>query len=367
MSKSMILLVFALLVGMPHHNCRGAEPFDFQRSFRMGFTGFPHDITLPAVTEARTFCRTHGDIIAHHMEGVPWTECLTKQPLSEKLRREWKGKKEATAAGGHVYVAISPGRGDLKVADHCLPIDEKLKGKSYDDPRVIEAYLEYCRRAVAFFEPDYLAIGIEVNDIYKNAGPDVWKAYAALHEHVYKALKEDHPDLPIFASLTLHNLLNAEETKREKYVEAYRQILPFCDLIAVSYYPFIQGGTTEIKPAFEWLTSTFDEEGKPYAFVETGEAAEQLKLGAFGVTIRGTTDKQYAYLIELLYFAQTQDTEFVIWFIHRDYDAMWEKIKAHVPEAHGAWRDSGLMDENGDERPAMLAWEKYFETEREAD
>jgi len=328
----------------------------------MGFTGFPHDITQPAVTEARKFCRTHGDIIAHHMEGVPWTECAGNQPFSEKLRSEWKGKKEATAEEGQVYVAISPGRGDLKVADHSLPLDAKLKGKPYDDPLVIEAYLEYCRRAIDFFQPDYLAIGIEVNDFYKNAGPKVWRSYVVLHTQVYQALKKDHPDLPIFASLTLHNLLNVEGAKRAEYVDAFRQILPYCDVIAVSYYPFIQGGTTEIKAAFEWLTDTFDHEDKPYAFVETGEAAEQMRLGAFGVTIRGTAEKQYGYLIELLHFAQTNDTEFVIWFIHRDYDPMWEKIRAHAPEAHGAWRDSGLMDETGKTRPAMLAWEKYFNT-----
>ena len=367
MSRRLVLPLFALLFAFPSVVANSAEPFDFERSFRMGFTGFPHDITLPAVVEARKFCRTHGDIIAHHMEGVPWTECASKQPFSAKLQSEWQGKNEATAADGRVYVAISPGRGDLKVADHSLPLDAKLQGKPYDDPAVVEAYLEYCRRAIEFFEPDYLAIGIEVNDFYKNAGPEVWQAYVTLHSQVYKTLKQDHPELPIFASLTLHNLLNASESKRTEYVEAFRQILPYCDVIAVSYYPFIQGGTTDIKPAFEWLTKTFDKEGKPYAFVETGEAAEKLALKDFGVTIRGTTDKQYAYLIELLYFAQTHDTEFVIWFIHRDYDAMWEKIKAHVPEAHGAWRDSGLMDETGKTRPAMLAWEKYFETKLAAD
>ena len=365
MSKPVSAILLFLTIVVSFAPCQGEESWDFERSFRMGFTGFPHDITLPAVAEARKFCRTHGDIIAHHMEGVPWTECANRQTLSEKLQNEWRGKKEATAEEGLVYVAISPGRGDLKIADHCLPLDEKLKGKSYDDPLVIDAYLEYCRRAIAFFEPDYLAIGIEMNDVYKNAGPEVWGNYVELHSHVYKALKKDYPDLPIFASLTLHNLLNANESKREEYVNAFRQILPHCDLIAVSYYPFIQGGTTEIKPALEWLTKTFDKEGKPYAFVETGEAAEKMKLGDFGVTIRGTPDKQYAYIIELLYFAQTHDTEFVIWFIHRDYDAMWDKIKAHVPEAHGAWRDSGLMDENGEQRPAMLAWEKYFQTKLE--
>ena len=41
--------------------------------------------------------------------------------------------------------------------------------------------------------PDYLAIGIEVNEIFQ-VGPDKWRAYAALHRHVYEELKKDHPE-----------------------------------------------------------------------------------------------------------------------------------------------------------------------------
>src|SRR4051794_34170884 len=104
--------------------CIAAEPTS--RQFRMGFTGFPHDFALEAVTEARKFCREHGDIIAHHIEGVPWAESLAEKPFSAELVKEWEGKKEATPKGGKVYLAISPGRGDLKVADKSLPLPKEL-------------------------------------------------------------------------------------------------------------------------------------------------------------------------------------------------------------------------------------------------
>src|SRR3954469_18846038 len=73
------------------------------RHFRMGFTGFPHDFTAEAITEARAFCRENGDIIAHHIEGVPWAESLSGQPFSKEFLKEWEGKKAATAKGGRVY------------------------------------------------------------------------------------------------------------------------------------------------------------------------------------------------------------------------------------------------------------------------
>ena len=64
----------------------------------------------------------------------------------------------------------------------------------------MKAYLNYCRRAVEFFKPDYLSIGIEVNEIHRDGGPKKWDAYVALHQHIYDELKKDHKDMPIFAA-----------------------------------------------------------------------------------------------------------------------------------------------------------------------
>src|SRR6266850_83355 len=116
------------------------------RPFRMGFTGFVHDITPDAVAASRKFCRENGDIICHHIEGVPWTESLTDQPFPEKFLSEWNDKKLSTPQNGKVYLAISPGRGDLKPAEKSPAIPQELKNKPYDDPLVMTAYLNYCRR-----------------------------------------------------------------------------------------------------------------------------------------------------------------------------------------------------------------------------
>src|SRR5262245_26666865 len=50
------------------------------RPFRMGFTAFPHDITAEAQNQTREFVRTNADLIAHHIEGVPWAEALRNEP-----------------------------------------------------------------------------------------------------------------------------------------------------------------------------------------------------------------------------------------------------------------------------------------------
>ena len=57
-----------------------------ERTFRMGFTGFVHDITPEAVSASRKFVRENGDILAHHIEGAPWAEALSGQPFPKALQ-----------------------------------------------------------------------------------------------------------------------------------------------------------------------------------------------------------------------------------------------------------------------------------------
>lgn len=325
------------------------------RAFRMGFTGFVYDITLDAVTGSRKFVRENGDILAHHIEGVPWNEALNGQPFSKALLEEWESKKLATPPMGKVYLAISAGRGDLKVADKCAPLPRELTGKAYDDPLVMKAYLNYCRRAIDFFQPDYLAIGIEVNEIH-GASRERWQAYVALHKHIYAELKKDRKDLSIFASWTLHNMFK----KRGPMLEEFQKLMPYNDLVAVSYYPFFVEDKNRLA-ALDWMTSNFDSFHKPYAMVETNDAAERLPLPQAKVVIEGTPEKQAAYYRRLLAMAQDHDFVFVISFVHQDYDALWEKIKANSPELFMAWRDCGLLDESGKARPAYGVWKSYFD------
>ncbi|MFO0896777.1 MAG: hypothetical protein U0836_05030 [Pirellulales bacterium] len=325
------------------------------RQFRMGFTGFVYDMTPSAVEDSRRFVREHGDILAHHIEGVPWGEAFRGEPLPKALREDWEGKKAATPKNGKVYLAISPGRGELKLHEKAGPLPSELRGKTYEDPQVIAAYLTYCRQAIEFFRPDYLAIGIEVNEIHRDPGPKAWQAYTVLHKQAYETLKREHPELPIFASWTLHAMYQ----DRKGMLPAFKELMPYNDLVAVSYYPFFVPEASRLS-SLDWMTEQFDEFHKPYAMVETNDAAERLPLPQARVTIEGTPEKQLAYYRRLLELAQERRFAFVISFVHQDYDALWEKIKAFSPELFIAWRDCGLVDQEGKPRPAMAEWQSYF-------
>ena len=95
---------------------------------------------------------------------------------------------------------------------------------------------------------------------------------------------------------------------------------------------------------------------------ETNDLAERLPFPTSKhIVLEGTPAKQRAYYERLLALAQEKQLVFVISFIHQDYDALWEKIKNGAPELFIAWRDCGVLDENGRARPAYQVWKDVFD------
>jgi hypothetical protein len=105
----------------------------------------------------------------------------------------------------------------------------------------------------------------------------------------------------------------------------------------------------------------YDAFGKPYVVTETGEAAQELVFPSTGQVIANTPEMQRAYYERLFTLAQERSFPYVVSFLYRDYDALWEKIKDTSPEFFMAWRDCGLLDEAGVGRPARDVWRSHFD------
>jgi hypothetical protein len=364
--KRFMMVAFALAAagaGVSCHPAAGGQPT--QREFHMGFTPFPYDMTVQAIQDVEKFVRANGDLLTAHLEGVPWAEAAATAPFHPKMLEDWARHKRAVPEKGKMYLAVTPinnDRSDLaayRSEREGMPMPEAFAGKTFDDPNVAEAYLRYCRRAVEYFRPDYLAIGIEVNELYHKA-PRKFPAYARLHRQVYKALKKDHPELPIFATYTLHNLLNTGWADRKAMLAACQELMEYNDFVAISYYPFMANLSGQNDQCLRWLSREFDRFGKPYAFCEMGQPAETVSFDGGKITIPSSPALQQRVLSGVLDFATSRRTEFVVWFVPRDYDAMWEKIRNTAPDFFKVWRDCGLQDGQGKPRPACQLWQRVL-------
>lgn len=332
------------------------------RCFSMGFTPFPYDYSITAIQEVNLKIPQIGDIVSHHLEqGVPWTEAMEGKPFHPKMMEDWNSRK-AMAAGKKIFLSLNAlneghnGMDGYRGEKDDMPLPEEFQNKPFNDSKVKQAYLNYCLRAVEHFQPDYLAIGIEINELFHNS-PDQWPGYVELYKDTRTKIKEKYPNLPVFASVSLHNLTNPGWNDREKQQKEIQNLLADMDVLGISYYPFMAGQSERPVSTYDWLRQFSD---KPIAISETGYPAEDIRLETFKITISGNPQKQKRYYEALLERANQDKYLFVISFLYRDYDALWEKIKASSPEAFVVWKDCGMINESGVERPALDLWKRYY-------
>lgn len=364
----MILLVlFTLLSGCDKQDNKDAK-LDLNksnsRSFYMGMTPFPFDVTTEAVQETYDITDQLTDLIAHHFDsGLPWDEALNETDYHPNVANDIKFRASKINKTQKVYLAVTPistmrdGLALYRGENGNMELPDNWKDKQFDDEGVIKAYLNYCRLMINELQPDFMCYGIEAN-LLANKDYEAYEKYLTLAKTVYETLKLEYPDLPIFQSIQLEEFKeNIEEQK-----EIVKELLTYSDYIAVSTYPFI------LNPNPEELKQSFLEElieidpDKPFAIAETTYIAEKLVLESKGVEIEGNEEWQSQYVDYLLKQCNEYDAEFMVWFVPKDYDELWVKFSEQgIDETFKLWRDSGLIDENDLERNGKAIWQQWLE------
>jgi hypothetical protein len=227
-----------------------------------------------------------------------------------------------------------------------------------DSPEVKQAYSSYAKRMIALFNPDYVAIGVEVNLLVRNA-PSLWPAYLELHKQVYQDIKLAFPNLPVLASFDVNAILEGYnlEDDHAAQMQALRDILPYVDVLGISLHPFLSVYLADTVPG-SLFDDVFALTSKPIAITESSYPAQvwSIDVGGTTVTFSGSQAKQEDFVGRLLGAAQAHEAPFVIWFTARDYDALWEALGES--DAALPWRDTGLYDEQGSPRQALAVWQR---------
>ena len=337
------------------------------RSFYMGFTAFPYDVTAEAIIESYTNQRENGDILLTHFDhGVPWDEALNNLDFPAEVQTAINEAISNKTPDHKVLLTATATETDrMNLAKYWndsgahQQLPEFWQDKSFNSEEVIAAYKNYCHRIIDALQPDYFAYGIEINAAFK-ANSESFSERLEFADSIYSDLKTSYPSLPVF--------LTFQDQSFNKNVvqlhEVTTQLLAYSDMIAVSTYPFwhYDFPDRDADPelfANDWLKDmralTPD---KPFAISETGFCTESLVLPAYGVYIKGNENWQNEYVQKLMVEANSLEAEFVVWFVYRDLD----RLEMNLPEPNDAlriWRDNGLEDEDGHPRPAHSTWSDW--------
>lgn len=323
---------------------------------RYGFTTWPYAPTVEAVDETVRFVQAEGDIVAEQLDDkVPWKAFLNGRTPPQEAIDDLNGRRAHLQGAAARLVSVTPlntGRDGLSPGyERGAPWLYRLGDEDW-----AEAFARYCLWVIDALEPDYFIIGLEVNE-FRGHQPGHWADYTAFSNHVRRVIRTKYPDLPLSESVTLHNLLDGDFDNPEQIQADMHRHLQHYDFTAISYYPFMTGvfDRDGFDQAFNWVR---DWAPSPVAISETGFPAERLELPSWGVDLPLTSEDQARYMKALLAHAHADNYPFVIWWTHRDFDALWQTFPNSVKELGRIWRDTGLLDETGRERPALELWRK---------
>jgi hypothetical protein len=337
------------------------------RPFYMGFTNWPPEATVEGITEMNQFIEDYGDLFAYQIDnGVPWPEALAGTDFSSNLMENWESTRGDIPSGHALFVSINPlDDSRVNMAKYWgeeegmdLPPPWDTLSLSHEDVKT--AYLNYARRVIEFFEPEYLAIGIEVN-VSMIDSLHVWEAYKELHEYVYTELKKIYPSLPIFATFTHAHMKGMEEADELFQQQEISALLEYCDLLGLSTYPYgwsyWQSGKMELVPENYFdLPVSF---GKTIAITETGAPSRDFE--ALGINYEFTEDYQYDYIDLLLRKAYEHEFAFVVNWTSIDFDKLLKDIPEEGREIALIWAYTGLQMSDGTPKEALTIWDAYLQ------
>lgn len=336
------------------------------RSFYMGFTTTEFDATSQALDQTYEFIAGHGDLVAHHLPaGIPWPEAYDQKHYHPAVEHDLQSRVAKRRIDQKVLISVSPiavQADDLAgywAERPNMPRPQPWSQRDFDDPQVITAYTNFVSDLVRRVRPDFLAYGVEVNQLIKEA-PAKWPKFVRLAKVVHSALKAEYPKLPVFVSLQADDFW----ANPEKQGRAIKEILPYTDYVAVSAFPYLGRSPDPRAIRKNYLSGIAAlAPGKPFLVAGTGFPAKDVMM--LGTRVPGREDWQDAYMRILLTDSQRLHAKAVVWFVPRDYDALMERLKAlHAPrqtlDLYAAWQPDGLVDAKGTPRKALLTWMDWW-------
>ncbi len=297
---------------------------------------------LPFRFSAQDIARD-GNLVAIHMDwfGLPWPELAAGRPLPPA----WSAEIDRIAQlvdelGLPVYLAVTPldatrdrlasrawGDGNALVVDSTFGQPCERLCTRPDAASLLAAYHAYVNLMVERLHPSFLALSIETN-LYARACPAAFPDLVSFLNAEYTAQKAAHPDLPVFHTVQVDALWDAQDPSapcfgfsRSCLQENLRRLSGLkTDLLGLSAYPvatFVNNGRNLPD---DYLTAIGALTGKRLAIAETGYPVATLRAPVEGSCVDALTvdrSDQASWVARVVDEADRSDMPFVVWWANR--------------------------------------------------
>jgi hypothetical protein len=332
------------------------------RSTLYGVSPFPYGPTATAAAQTFGLSATLGDLYVVQLDdGIPWREALANADFPTETTNKWEELRSHAPQGRPVYLALEPlgaDRVSLAPASKGSSVPSQLRGAAFDNPALINAYTNYVRRAVQFFRPSYLNLGVENGEMAQR-DPAHWPAYVTMVEAAMAALRADAPALPMGISFGLQSLMTPATANRA------RALIDASDYVGLSFYPYMSAfhqafgeGPLPAPPdqwrgPLDWVRSFTS---KPIAICETGYNTAAVTISGWQLSLQGSPQLQSSYLGELAGYADRDKYLFVVYYFPVDIGPLLDSLPPNKSVEGSMWRQNGLLDAQLNPKPALAVW-----------
>lgn len=344
----------------------GAALADEARPTRFGVSTFPFGLSAAAAERTFRIAEDLSDVYVVQLDnGVPWSEAATDARFPAAVQNKWRELAAHAPSGRPVYLALAPlaeDRKSLAPASEGSLSPERFRGAAFDDPMVVKAYVAYALKAVGYFKPAYVNLGLEAGEL-AHRRPRDWDAFVALIRETTRALRQEFPTLKIGISFGLQSLMEKATAERA------RQIIAFSDYVGISFYPYMSpfqekfglpplpAPPDQWRAPLDWLASFTD---KPIAICETGYNTKDVSLQSWGLQMKGSEAAQKDYVSDLARYAKRDGYLFAIYYFPVDIGPLIETLPEPVAELTSMWGENGLIDAEFKPKPALEVWKSIL-------
>lgn len=288
---------------------REGEP----RQTALGLSALPGQQTITGYVQAFATAAEFADVVLIQRT-PPWEDFLPGGTVSADTADTTRFETELLDQYNHLglFFAIDP-TDSLVARTRIAGLPAEVNpADGFSDERLRNAFLGYTAYVVANYEPDYLALGVEINMLYSRNRPQ-FDAFVELYRETYDAVKAARPETRVFPTFQFEDLIGQAG---EIHAPQWEVLAPFAgkmDALALSTYPFRSFTTVaDIPPDYyEQVKAHWDGE---VLVAETGHTSAPVD----GFAAIGSEEDQRAFVQRLAAEADAGRFSLVVWYASRD-------------------------------------------------
>lgn len=333
---------------LPGPDVTRPEPQGPVRELRLGLGVQPSEDTPSAHINTFATAAQHAELVSI-ARVPPWEDFFPGAEVSEETHALMRLERDLLRQYDlSLLFAIDPTDGAVqrtRVAG--LPEGSDGEGGFLRED-VQEALVAYAIYIATNYEPEYLAVGVEINMLRARA-PGQFVGFLKAYAKVYDAVKSIRPETKVFPTFQLEDLLGRLTQEHPPQWEAIDAFGGRIDALAFSTYPYLSSSIRLVREIPEdYYTQLRERFIGEILISEAGYASATIE----GHSWVGSEREQEEFLTLLLEHAEANGFSAVVWGAERD------PVQSRQGGA-AVLNDVGLRYSDGSDKLAWAVWQEW--------